>query len=231
MILPTVENYLSFVGDHQDIIRKISIAPELEHSLELIEYLKDKNTCVSLGHTNATYEEAKAAIDAGATSGTHTYNAMPGIHHRAPGPIGAGSDSEGVYAELICDGKHIHASAVRMLIKIFGSERILLVSDSMKATDLGDGDYLFGGLDIVVKDGTALTKDGKLAGSTSSLFDCVKVAISFGIPEKTAVMMATENPARLMGLNKGKIEVGYDADFIIVDDSFNLIRAIVRGEL
>ena len=156
---------------------------------------------------------------------------MPGIHHRAPGPIGAGSDSEGVYAELICDGKHIHASAVRMLIKIFGKERILLISDSMKATGLGDGDYLFGGLDIIVKEGTALTKSGHLAGSTSTLLDCVKVAISFGIPEEDAVMMASENPARLMGLNKGKIEVGYDADFIIVDDSFNLVRTIVRGEL
>ena len=170
------------------------------------------------------------AFRCGAKSLTHTYNVMPGIHHRSPGPIGAASDSEGVSAELICDGKHIHPSAVRMLIKIMGKERVILVSDSMRAAGLGDGVYSFGGQKTVVKNLTALTEDGKLAGSTSSLFDCVKVAISFGIPEEDAVMMASENPARQMGLNKGRIEIGYDADFIIVDDSFNLIKAIARGE-
>jgi N-acetylglucosamine-6-phosphate deacetylase len=117
-----------------------------------------------------------------------------------------------------------------MLIKIFGYDRVILISDSTVATGLSDGEYSFGGQLIDVKDGTALTKDGHLAGSTSTLFECVKVAISFGIPEEMAVKMATENPARLMGINKGKIEVGYNADFIIVDDEFNLIRAIARGE-
>ena len=101
----------------------------------------------------------------------------------------------------------------------------------MSATGLGDGEYELSGLPVTVKDGYARTPDGALAGSTSTLFDCVKVAISFGIPVETAVKMASENPARHMGLNKGKIEVGYDADFIIVDDDFNLIRAIARGEI
>ena len=101
----------------------------------------------------------------------------------------------------------------------------------MRATGLGDGLYSFGGQKITVKDGTALTEGGNLAGSTSTLFDCVRTAISFGIDERTAVKMATENPARQMGLNKGKLAVGYDADFIIVDDEFNLVRAIARGEI
>jgi len=100
----------------------------------------------------------------------------------------------------------------------------------MRATGLGDGKYEFGGQTMIVKDATALTEDGHLAGSTATLFDCVKCAISFGIPELDAVKMASENPARLMGLNKGRIEVGYDADFIIVDDSFNLVASIARGE-
>lgn len=208
-------------------IKKVTIAPEAEGSLD---FIRQCPAVVSIGHTDADYDTCMAAFAAGARSLTHTYNVMPGIHHRAPGPIGAGSDSPHVFAELICDGKHIHASAVRMLIKIFGKDRVILVSDSMKATGLEDGSYLFGGQPITVKDGTARTEGGNLAGSTSTLFECVKTAISFGIPEEDAVKMASENPARQMGLNKGKIEVGYDADFIIVDDAFNLIKAIARGE-
>lgn len=208
-------------------IKTVTIAPECEGSEEFITACP---AVVSIGHTDADYDTAKRAFDRGAKKLTHTYNVMPGIHHRAPGPIGAGSDSKEVYAELICDGKHVHPSAVKMLIKIFGPDRIILVSDSMRATGLGDGEYSFGGQKVIVKDGTALTEEGKLAGSTSTLFECVRCAISFGIDENTAVKMASENPAKLMGLNKGKIEVGYDADFIIVDGKFNLVKAIARGE-
>ena len=208
-------------------IKRITLAPEIEGSLE---FIKNCPAEVSVGHTDADYDTVKAAFEAGAMSITHTFNVMPGIHHRAPGPSGAGSDTPEVYAELICDGKHIHPSSVRMLIKIYGVDRIVLISDSMGATGFGDGEYDFGNAIVTVKDGTALTKTGNLAGSTSTLFDCVRKAISFGIPEVDAVRMASENPARLMGLNKGKIEVGYDADFIIVDDDFNLVKAIARGE-
>ena len=208
-------------------IKKVTIAPETPGAME---FIKECPAIVSVGHTDADYETALAAFEAGARSLTHTYNAMPGIHHRAPGPIGAGSECPEVYAELICDGLHIHRAAVKMLIKIFGYERVILISDSTIATGLGDGEYMFGGQPIYVKNGVSLTADGHLSGSTSTLFDCVKVAISFGIPEEMAIKMATENPARLMGLNKGKIEVGYDADFIIVDESFNLVRSIARGE-
>ena len=118
-----------------------------------------------------------------------------------------------------------------MLVKLFGYGRIILVSDSIRATGLGDGEYSFGGQKITVANGYARLEAGNLAGSTSTLLDCVKCAIEFGIPEKEAFRMASENPARYMGLNKGKIEVGYDADFIIVDNDFNLVRAIARGEV
>lgn len=208
-------------------VKHVTVAPEIEGSFE---FIKECPAIVSIGHTDTDYETAMTAFRLGAKKITHTYNTMPGIHHRNPGPIGAGSDSEGVYAELICDGKHIHASAVRMLIKLFGTDRVILISDSMAATGLGDGTYSFGGQTTIVKDGTAMTEDGHLAGSTSTLFDCVKVAISFGIPTDDAIKMASENPARLMGLNKGKIAVGYDADFIIVDNDFNLVASIARGE-
>ncbi len=208
-------------------VKMVTLAPEAEGSLD---FIKECPAVVSIGHTDADYDTAKAAFEAGANCLTHTFNAMPPIHHRAPGPIGAGADDPRVFAQLISDGVHIHPSAVRMLVSIFGKDRIVLISDSVRATGLGDGEYMFGGQKITVKDGKALTEDGHLAGSTTNLFDCVKCAISFGIPKADAVKMASENPARLMGLNKGRIAVGYDADFIIVDGDFNLVAAIARGE-
>lgn len=207
-------------------VKKITVAPECDGA---IEFIKECPALVSIGHTECDYDTASAAFRAGAKCITHTYNTMPGIHHRAPGPIGAGSDADGVYAELICDGIHIHPSAVRMLIKIFGEDRIVLISDSVRAAGLEDGTYDLGGLNITVKDGVARTEGGNLAGSTTNLFNCVKKAIEFGVPEATAVKMASENPARMMGLNKGKIEVGYDADFIAVDGEFNLLFTVLGG--
>lgn len=209
-------------------VKKISLAPEIPGALD---FIRESGIVVSLGHTDATYEDSLAAFRAGATCLTHTFNRMPPIHHRDPGPIGAAADFGGVFAELIADGKHVHPSVVKMLISILGEDNVVLISDSMSATGLGDGDYELSGLPVTVRDGYARTEDGALAGSTSTLFDCVRSAISMGIDKNLAVKMATENPARLMGLNKGKIEVGYDADFIIVDEDFNLIRAIARGEL
>ena len=205
----------------------VTLAPELPGSKAFIEGCP---AVVAIGHTDTDYDTAMGAIRAGAKCLTHTFNAMNGIHHRAPGPIGAASDSDGVYCQLIADGKHIHEASIRMLVKIMGIDRIILISDSIRATGLGDGEYNFGGQKITVTDGIARVEEGNLAGSTSTLFDCVKNMISFGYSPEDAVKMASENPARLMKLNKGKIDVGYDADFIIVDDDFNLVTAITRGE-
>ena len=209
-------------------VKIVTIAPELDGSLD---FIRECNAVVALGHTDCDYDTARAAFDAGARSLTHTFNVMPPIHHRAPGTIPAGADDGRVFAQLICDGKHVHPAVVRMLVKLYGTDRVVLISDSVEATGLSDGNYTLGGQDIVVKDGVARTLGGNLAGSTSTLFDCVKCAISFGISKLDAVKMASETPALMMGLNKGKIEVGYDADFIIVDSDFNLIRTIARGEV
>lgn len=209
-------------------VKKISLAPEIPGSMEFIE---NCGIVVSLGHTDTDYDTALLAFECGANCLTHTYNRMPGIHHRNPGPIGAACMRGDVYAELIADGKHIHEASVRMLVNIIGEDRIVLISDSMSAAGLGDGEYVLSGLPVTVKDGYARTQDGALAGSTSSLFECVRVMLAWGYPTDTVIKMASENPARLMGLNKGKIAVGYDADFIIVDESFNLIASIVGGEL
>ena len=127
------------------------------------------------------------------------------------------------------DGKHIHPAVLRMLIKLMGKERVILISDSMRATGMPDGEYDLGGQTMTVKDGTALTADGHLAGSTSTLFECVKFLINSGVDEADAVMMASETPSRLMGLNKGRIEVGYDADFIFVNERFDLKNTMISG--
>lgn len=207
--------------------KKITVAPEVEGA---IDFIKECGIVVSLGHTTTDYDTAREAFLAGATCLTHTYNCMPGLHHRNPGPIPAGAEC-GAYAELICDGIHVHPAMVRLLVGLYGTDRIVLISDSVRPAGLADGEYELGGLPITVKGGVARTEGGNLAGSTSMLIDCVRCAIRFGIPEYDAVKMATENPARLMGLKeKGKIEVGFDADFIIVDDEFNLIKAVARGE-
>ncbi len=208
-------------------VGRITLAPETEGAYE---FIKNCPAQVSLGHMDADYDTVAEAFKAGATSLTHTYNVMPGIHHRAPGPIGAGFDANNVFAELISDGKHIHPSAVRMLITLYGADRVILISDAMRAAGLGDGEYEFGGQTMTVKNATALTPTGNLAGSTATLLECVRCAVSFGIPKADAFRMASENPARLMGLNKGKVEVGYDADFVIVDKDLNLVKAIARGE-
>lgn len=211
-----------------DKVKKISLAPEVEGS---IDFIKECPAVVSLGHTTTDYDTAVAAFKAGARCLTHTYNCMPGLHHRNPGPIPAGAEC-GAYAELICDGIHVHPAMVRLLIGLYGTDKVVLISDSVRPAGLADGTYDLGGLDITVKDGVARTAGGNLAGSTSMLIDCVRCAIKFGIPEEDAVKMATLNPAKLMGLDKkGRIEVGCDADFIIVDDDFNLIKVIVRGQI
>ena len=210
-----------FVAECKNV-KMITLAPELPGSKSFIE---NAEAVISLGHTDADYDTAMGAFRTGAQCLTHAFNAMPAIHHRDPGPLVAAFDS-GAYVQLITDGKHIHPSVIRMYRAAIGDDKVIIISDSMRATGLSDGEYTLGGSKVNVIRGTAYTETGALAGSTSTLFDCVKEAISMGIEEDAAVKMATENPARLMKLNKGKIEVGYDADFILVDNEFNLIKTL-----
>ena len=208
-------------------IKKVTVAPELKGRLEFIE----KCGCaVSIGHSDADFDCADKAFKMGANCLTHTFNAMMPIHHRMPGPIGAAVEND-AYAEVICDGLHIHKSVIKMLYRIFGADRLILISDSMRATGLPDGEYEFGGQMITVKDSVARTKDGAIAGSTSTLLQCVKKAIEFGIPVKDAFKMASETPAKHIGVNKGKLAVGYDGDFIVLDKDFNLLKTVIGGKI
>lgn len=207
-------------------IKILTLAPELEGSEETIRYCAENGISVALGHTDCNFECAEKAFEAGANCLTHTFNAMPPLLHRAPGPIGAAMLA-GAYAQVICDGKHIHKAAVNALYRMFGADRMVLISDSMHATGLGDGEYIFGGQKVVVKDGTARTLDGALAGSTSTLFFCVKKAIEFGISAEDAFKMASETPANMLGLKKGRIALGYDAEFIVLGKDYELIDTLI----
>ena len=208
-------------------IKMITLAPELYSSMLFIEQC---GAIVSIGHTDAGYDCTMEAIERGARCLTHIFNAMPPLHHRDPGPIGAAIDKD-IYVQVICDGLHIHKSVVKMLYRTFGARRMILISDSMRATGLDDGEYEFGGQKITVTNSVARTPDGAIAGSTSTLLQCVKKAIEFEIPEQTAFDMASKTPAELLGLNKGRIECGWDADFIAVDDKYNVMMTVKAGRV
>ena len=154
-----------------------------------------KTLCtVSVAHTDANYEEAKAAFDAGATHVTHLYNAMPGIHHRKPGVIPAAAENDAVRAELICDGLHVHPASVRLAFRMFGAHRMVLISDALRCCGMPDGEYELGGQQVFLSGGVARLADGTIAGSATNLFDCMTRAISFGIAPEDAIRAASLEP-------------------------------------
>lgn len=232
MIAPTVENYLSFAGEYPDFVKKISLAPEIEGAVDLIKYLREQNVVVSMGHTDATYEEAVKAIEAGATSGTHTYNAMTPLKHREPGVVGAVMLHDEVYAELILDGIHVSFPAAKILSRMKGADKLILITDSLEAAMLPDGTYELGNQKVYVKDGQARLKSGNLAGSTANLNQCVRNAYKhLDLPLYEAIGYATKNPADHLGLKDyGRIKEGCVADMILIDDEIDIKRVILNGE-
>lgn len=172
-----------------------------------------------------------AAFAAGADHAVHLYNAMPAFTHRNPGVVGAVSDSAHVNAEMICDGIHIHPSVVRAAFKMLGADRIILISDSMRATGMPDGQYTLGGLDVNVAGGKAtLVSNGALAGSATNLMECMKrLVVQMDIPLETAVACATMNPARCLGISGeyGSVTAGKRADIVLLDEELNL-KAVVK---
>ena len=207
-------------------VRMITVAPEEDENNAFIREAS-KICTVSLGHSVADYEQARAAFEAGATHVTHMFNGMNGLHHRKPGIIGAAFDA-GATVELICDGYHIHPSVIRTTFKMFGPERVILISDSMRATGMKNGTYELGGQEVTVKDRKAVLKDGTLAGSATNLFGCMCKAIEFGVPVDQAIFAATRNPARSIGIydRTGSVHTGKEADLLLVTENFELKRVI-----
>ena len=214
----------------EGLVRIADMAAELPGAVEFAE--KASKLCtVSIAHSDTGYDDAKAVFEAGATHLTHLYNAMPGIHHRKPGPIGAGSENENVYAELICDGQHVHESAVRMAFKLFPG-RICLVSDALRCAGMPDGQYELGGQDVFLKGGIARLSDGTIAGSASNLYDCMCNAVRFGISKEETILSATYNPAKQIGRISeiGSIAPGKLADFVVCTEELSRIAVYMGGE-
>ncbi len=212
-------------------VRLVDLAPEVQGAFEFAQEAS-KICTVSQAHTNADFETAAAAYENGFSHATHLFSAMPPIYHRAPGPVVAAFDNEKVRAELICDGIHAYPAVLRMAFKLLGEDRCVVVSDAMRASGCGDGDFELGGQKVIVKDGRATLECGNLAGSTTNMHDEFLNILNFGIPFKQALKACTINPATSIGADSytGSIEVGKFADLKIVDDQLNVLMTFVKGK-
>lgn len=212
-------------------IKLVDIAPEQNGAEEFISKVKDICT-VSAAHTTANYEQGKKAISLGVTHATHLYNAMNGLTSREAGMVGAVLDSDGVTAELICDGIHICPATLRITFKILGEDRTVVISDAMMAAGLDEGEYTLGGQRVIKTDAARLA-DGTLAGSATNLFEEFQNLLSFGIPVRQAIKSVTINPAKAIGVDKntGSIEVGKNADLLILSEDLKDIKAVfIKGK-
>lgn len=232
--VPSIDTFNRLQDAAHGLVKLITIAPETEGAEDFIHTMGDK-VHISLGHTCCDYRTAYNAFKLGADHVTHLFNAMPGFTHRAPGIIGAAFDSKHVMPEMICDGIHIDPSAVRTAFQIFGEERMILISDSMMATGMEDGNYSLGGLPVTVKGNLATLKDGTIAGSATNLMDCMRTAVIYmGIPLKTAVRCASYNPAKSIGVDHlcGSIEAGKYGDCVLLSkDDLSIQEVILKGEI
>ncbi|MFJ5834476.1 N-acetylglucosamine-6-phosphate deacetylase [Streptomyces sp. NPDC093089] len=214
--------------------KMVTLATELPGGLDSVRLLAEHGVIAAIGHTDATYEQTVAAIDAGATVATHLYNAMPALGHRAPGPIAALLEDERITVELINDGTHLHPAALELAFHHAGPERVAFITDAMDAAGFGDGRYMLGPLEVEVKDSVArLVEGGSIAGSTLTLDRAFKRAVTIdGLPVESVVQAISANPARLLGAydRVGSLEPGKDADIVVLDADFDLKGVMRKGE-
>lgn len=221
LALPSVDELDGFISAAGELPIRFSIAPELEGGEAFIREAIARGAKISVAHSDATFEEAAVAVLLGADCFTHTFNAMSPIHHRAPGNTSAALVLD-TYAEIIADGFHIAPAALEIANRCKPKEKLVLISDSMEASGMPDGDYSIAGAHVTVKDGKALSDDGAIAGSTASLLDCVKFFASYtSATLADAVIAASLNPSRMYGLDQaiGSVSVGSEAEFVIIDAS------------
>ena len=229
---------LQLLDEIQDItnghLKIMTIAPELPGSLRIIQRLADSNIVASFGHSNATYEQTLAGFNAGISHVTHMFNAMPSIHHRAPGPLVAIFQTKHITAQLIADGVHIHPSVLRFAFETLGPNRIIPITDGMQALGLADGRFIYNGVEYESKEGTARYKDGTLIGTALGLSQLLQKLMTFtDCPLDLAIKTVTQNPAGLLGLEekKGTIASGKDADLILLDHDRSVHTTIVAGNI
>jgi len=230
---PDAEMFRELNAASGNQVKLLAIAPEEPGAMECIEALNEE-VVLSVAHTTADYETAAEAFQKGVHHVTHLYNAMSGISHRAPGVVGAAADHEQVEAELICDGIHIHPATVRQTFKMFGDDRIILISDSMEATGMPDGEYALGGQKVIKKGNRAELEDGTIAGSATNLMDCLRVAVQkMRIPLESAVKCAAVNPARSVGIydRYGSITPGKTANLVLLKkEDLSTVKVILKGK-
>lgn len=230
---PSIESFKNLVGPYMPIIKSVTLAPEIEGALELIQFLRYHHIVASIGHSKATYHEAMCGIKEGISHTTHLYNAMTGLHHRDAGVVGAAFDSD-VTTEAICDGAHIDYPALRIAIKQKSTDSMLLISDAMMACCMPSGRYSLGGQSVLSADGMVKLENGVLAGSVLTLDKAIK-----NVYENTnyelfeIIKMATYNSARHCKVHhrKGIIKEGFDADLVLFDESIKIQTVIVNGNL
>ncbi|MFZ0088303.1 MAG: N-acetylglucosamine-6-phosphate deacetylase [Solirubrobacteraceae bacterium] len=214
-------------------VQWMTVAPELTGGLDLVRTLATRGVVASIGHTDATYDQTVEAVSAGVRAATHVFNAMPPLHHREPGALGAVLDLPEISAELICDGVHVSPAALRLVRRVKGDERVRLVTDAIQAAGMPDGDYRLGAAEVTVTDGRAtLREGGSIAGSTLTMQDAVRNAVHLlGAAVEEAIVLACTNPARMLGLErrKGAIAVGLDADLALLDEDLRVRGTLVGG--
>jgi N-acetylglucosamine-6-phosphate deacetylase len=214
------------------LIKKIAIAPERKGAAEFIEYAVKEKISIALAHSDATYEEAKHAVEKGASIFVHTFNGMSGLHHREPGMAGAAMNLKDAFAEIICDGHHVHPTAVNILMNARGRNTTVMVSDCMMAGGMPEGHYQLGEFPVEVKDGAARIEGGSLAGSILQLKDAAKNVVQWGIATAAeAIYMASTAPAKSVQIDNecGKIAEGYAADFIVLNPGLDLTATYLDG--
>ena len=214
-------------------IRRWSAAPELSGVEDFAKYAQEKGIVLSIAHSDADFEHAEEAIERGAVSFTHTYNAMSPLHHRNPGCVGAALLNDKAYAELICDGFHSHPAMTRLLARMKPANKLVLITDSMEAAGLSDGAYSIAGIPVFVKNGQAVNSEGAIAGSTITLFGGLTNFMKFtGKTLEEALPCATENPARMVGAFEqiGSVAAGKRADFLLIENKeAPVLKSVICG--
>jgi len=231
---PSIKEFAEFNKASGNLIRLVTVAPEMPGAIEFIKYLHKQRIIASIGHSNATYVQTKAGIKAGLSHVTHTFNAMRGLHHREPGVVGAALTSPELTLEIIADGIHIHPIVLKIITQIREDEKIVLITDSMRATGMKEGIYDLGGQEVIVNKGQARLKDGTLAGSLLTMDKAVKNMISkVGVLLPKAIQMASFNPAKSIGIDdkKGSLEPGKDADIVILNKNLETELTMVAGKV
>jgi N-acetylglucosamine-6-phosphate deacetylase len=231
IVRPSVSVLQQFLDAADGLVKIVTIAPEISGARELIEYAVAAKIVAAIGHTDADYDQARAAIQAGARHAVHTYNAMRPFTHRDPGVVGAILTDPEVTAEVIADGVHVAGAAIQVLLGCKGFDTVMLASDAIAATGMPDGNYRLGTFEVTVRDGVARNSEGKLAGSTLTLDRALRYVVALGVPLQDAVRMATVLPARRLGVagKKGIIAVGADADLVALTPDLRVAGVMTRG--